>query len=346
MALVPTTSDLPALSPPRRVVRHRAGVALLLAGTCGYGVWFAWRVLTLDAHVIPIAAALLELIGAACGVVVALALSRRTDVRTVHGGDERDPRRFAFAVADLVGRTRAEDVRRDLRTFTGARRATSLSLADMAVASVLVDGPRRLTLVGVAVVGLLLGVSPLPVPSPIALVGLLLGVACVALATVVFGEGRIAPGDRLRWTYASLGELVVRDDLAGVAPRRWVGTVATIVVVDIAVALRGMSDRWTHGLPPMDDDARVVAMVLAMTLVAGALYTLATTPAPQLDNPHLVSRRLEERTARQSALGAAMCVAVIGLVAGILPGCVDPADDDATRIEHVRDGELGTAVDD
>ena len=64
-------------------------------------------------------------------------------------------------------------------------------------------------------------------------------------------DGRIRIGDRVRWTYSTLGEVVAREDLDGVAPRSWVGTVATIVLVNIAVALRGMSDRWTHGLPHM-----------------------------------------------------------------------------------------------
>ena len=75
------------------------------------------------------------------------------------------------------------------------------------------------------------------------------------------------------------------------------------MILNLAVALRGMSDRWTHGLPPMADDDRVMAMVFAMTIALGSFYTLITTPAPKLDNDHLVARRLEERTARQSALG-------------------------------------------
>ena len=170
--------------------------------------------------------------------------------------------------------------------------------------------------------------------------------AQLSAATIVLSHGRIAVGDRLRWTYGSIGELLIRDDVDGVAPRRWVGTVGTIVVVNLAVALRGMSDRWTHGLPTMENDMRIVAMVYAMTLVAGSLYTLVTTTAPQLDNAHLVSRRLEERTARQSALGGALCIGLIGLLAGILPGCVDPGDDDTGGIEHVSERELGSAVGD
>jgi hypothetical protein len=198
----------------------------------------------------------------------------------------------------------------------------------------------------VAVLGLLIGVSPMPVPTLPGLIALAIGVGGLSLATVVLSHGRIAVGDRLRWTYGAIGELLIRDDVEGVAPRRWVGTVGTIVVVNLALALRGMSDRWTHGLPTMDDEMRIVAMVYAMTLVLGSLYTLLTTSAPQLDNAHLVSRRLEERTARQSALGGALCVGLIGLLAGVLPGCVDPGDDNAGRIEQVTEHEVRTAVDD
>jgi hypothetical protein len=200
--------------------------------------------------------------------------------------------------------------------------------------------------VAIAVFGLLVGVSPIPAPSLAALAALAAGVGGLSLAAVVLSNGRIGVADRLRWSYSSLGEIVVRDDIEGVAPRRWVGTVATIVVINLAVALRGMSDRWTHGLPVMGNEARIIAMVFAMTIVVGALCTLLTTPAPDLDNAHLVSRRLEERTARQPALGGAICVGLIGLLAGVLPGCVDPADDDAARIEHVTEHEVGATVDD
>ena len=73
-------------------------------------------------------------------------------------------------------------------------------------------------------------------------------------------------------------------------------------------------------------------MVWAGLVVIGGLYTLRTIPTPKLGNAHLVARRLEERTARQSALGAAVCLGLVGLLAGILPGSVDPgADDPADR---------------
>ena len=165
----------------------------------------------------------------------------------------------------------------------------------------------------------------------------------MSIAHSLLSNGRVRIGDRVRWTYSTLGEVVASEDLDGVAPRSWVGTVATVVLVNVAVALRGMSDRWTHGLPHMGDEERVVAMLFALGLAVGALYTMATTDPPELDNAHLAPRRLEERTARQSVLGATVCVGLIGLLAGILPGSVDPADDDPGRIEHVvqLDADVG-----
>ena len=337
------TTRGPCLSAPRR----RIGIALMVVGIGGWLGWIAWRITTLGLSTIPILALLIELGGAAIGVVVAFALANVERPRATFEDDRRDPWRYAFAVADRVERTRAEDLHREVRSAAGAaRRRGNKSRADLAMGCVLIDGPRRLAMIVVAVLGLLIGVSPLPVPSVASLVSLAIGVGGLSAATVVLSQGRIAVGDRLRWTYGSIGELLIRDDVEGVAPRRWVGTVGTIVVVNLAVALRGMSDRWTHGLPTMENDMRIMAMVYAMTLVAGSLFTLVTTAAPQLDNAHLVSRRLEERTARQSALGGALCVGLIGLLAGILPGCVDPGDDHAGRIEHVTERQVGSAVGD
>lgn len=340
--MLATTDPATRRGPQLSARRRRAGLAVMVVGVLGWLGWIAWRLATLVQHPIPIAALAIELGGAAIGVVVAVALATVDQSRVTFHDDRRDPWRYAFAVADRIGRTRATDLHREVRSAaTAARRGGKRTAADIAMGCVLIDGPRRLAMIVVVVVGLLLGVSPVPVPTVPALVSLAIGVGGLALASVVLSERRIAVGDRLRWTYASIGEFLIRDDVEGVAPRRWVGTVGTIVIVNLAVALRGMSDRWTHGLPTMPNDLRVVAMAGAMTLVLGALYTLVTTAAPQLDNAHLVSRRLEERTARQSVLGGALCIGLVGLLAGVLPGCVDAGDDHAGRIEHVTQHEVG-----
>lgn len=327
--------------------RRRLGIACMVVGIVGWLGWIVWRVLTLAIAPLPILVLLAEVAGALMGCVVLYGLANVDKPRSTFEDDPRDPWRYAFAVADRLERTRAEDLHRDVRTAARAARTPSRKTrADLAMVCVLGDGARRLLMVALLVFSLLLGVGPMGMPTAPALVSLAVGVAGLSAATVVLGQGRIAVGDRLRWTYGSIGELLIRNDVDGVAPRRWVGTVGTIVVVNLAVAMRGMSDRWTHGLPTMSNEMRIVAMVYAMTLVAGSLYTLLTTAAPQLDNAHLVSRRLEERTARQSVLGGALCVGLIGLLAGVLPGCVDPSEDHAGRIEHVTQHEVGSAIDD
>ena len=75
-------------------------------------------------------------------------------------------------------------------------------------------------MVVLAVCSLLLGVGPMSMPTAPALVSLTVGVAGLSAATVVLGQGRIAVGDRLRWTYGSIGELLIRNDVDGVAVDR------------------------------------------------------------------------------------------------------------------------------
>ncbi len=353
------TTTLATTSPPETAhadttasvvapARRRMGVASLGTGLGGSVVWFAWWLGHIDPNPIQIVVLLLSLAVSFAGIAIAVGLATARAPRDVLTGaaavGSTDPSRFAWAVADVVGRTRAHDLHHDVRSVVrAARRSIRRSPAHYAMAAVLVDGALRLLTVVAVGAALLLGAPPVPAPGTVALVGLGVGVAGMSLSHAILSGGRIRIGDRVRWTFSSLGEVIGREDLAGVAPRRWVGTIATIVGLNLAVALRGISDRWTHGLQPMGDDERVVAMLAALTLVVGALYTLATTEEPLLDNAHLVSRRLEERTARQSVLGAAVCVGLIGLLAGILPGRVDAADDDPGRIEQVeqRDPVIG-----
>jgi hypothetical protein len=348
MTLAPTstTQTIDRRSAARAGWRVRAGYSSLTLSLVGWVGWIAWRITHLELHLVPLVVLALEIAGVAIGAAVAVAFAAADEPRThlaeQHGDDDHAvARRYAFAVADVVGRTRAEDLHHDVRTVVrAARRSMRRHRADYAMAAVVIDGPRRLGLVVAAIGGLLLGVAPFPVPPAGALVAAAVGIAGMSIAHTLLSGGRVRIGDRVRWTYSTLGEVVAREDLEGVAPRSWVGTVATIVLVNVAVALRGMSDRWTHGLPHMGDDERMVAMLFALGLVVGALYTMATTTAPELDNAHLAPRRLEERTARQSVLGATVCVGLIGLFAGILPGSVDPADDDPGRIEHVVQRDL------
>jgi hypothetical protein len=172
---------------------------------------------------------------------------------------------------------------------------------------------------------MLLGVAPLDRPAP-----WLLGVGGLALVLTSVGSmlisgGAIRPGDRLRWSFASIGTTVGPIERPDAMPVRWAGVTGAIVVLNLAVALRGLSDRWTHGLPPMADADRIVAMSAALLLIVGGLATLRHLPPPEPGRCQM-SRRLEERSARKSALGATAIAGLLGLLAGILPGSVDAAD--------------------
>lgn len=328
---------------PLSRARRRIATALLCAGALFLLAWFVWRIATIHFHPVAIVALLIELSGWTGGFAVGIGLLTASAPRGVLQPD--DTYRYAVVVADRVGRTRATDLQHDLRAAVERLTArTAGGPADRAMIGVLVDGPRRIALVATLTLALLLGVAPLDVPPWWALGSLAAGTALIASTHVVASEGRIRFGDRTRWSYATLGEVFSSKDQADQAPRRWVGTVGTIVVLNLAIALRGMSDRWTHGLPAMTDDERLLAMVWAGVLVLGGLYTLRTIPTPKLGNSHLVARRLEERTARLSALGAAVCLGLIGLLAGVLPGSVDPGTNDPARIETPPQIEAGGGI--
>jgi hypothetical protein len=174
----------------------------------------------------------------------------------------------------------------------------------------------------------------MPLPSPAAAAGLAIGLLGTSYAHVLLSGRAIAIGDRTRWSFAAQGELLAAPSTSDLARRRWTASVAAAVVLSLAIALRGISDRWTHGLEPMAAQSRVVALLLGLALTLGGLYTLATTDPPESETD-AIDRRHDERTAGQPALACAVLVGVIGLVAGLLTGSVDTADDDPARIEQV-----------
>jgi hypothetical protein len=342
MALAMRTKQQADTSGGRLSAARAAGVFALATSTLGWAGWLMWRVVTLDVQPIAVLSLLLELLGAAVAIVVGVGMAAAGQPRSVYEQLTAASHRFGFAAADTVGRTRAEDLRRDVRVAVRAgRRSLRRPLPDYVMAAVLIDAPRRLAMVLVVTVGLLVGRPPMDLPPLPALAALVIAVSATAVAHCLLSGGRIRVGDRLRWTYSALGEIVVGDDVDGVAPRRWVGILAAAVVLDLAIALRGISDRWTHGLPPMTDEPRLAAIGAALVLLAGAVFTLLTTSSPELEQAHLVPRRIEERTARQSALGAAVCVGLVGLLAGILPGSVDPAHHDPLRVEQITERDSG-----
>lgn len=321
-----------------RAARPSRSVAFLVAAAVvGWSAWSTWRIANFAPSPVAVLALVAELAGWAAATLVISGLAGAPAADP--GEHAAGPSRYASVVAVRVGAVRGEELRVDLIAALRRLRTGSVTPADRAMLGVLIDGPRRLLIVVTLSLAMLFGVAPLSVPPWWALAAVLGGSACAAAALLHAAGGALRPGDRTRWSFAATGELVAPPDRSDVAPRSWVGTVAVIVVLSIVIALRGVSDRWTHGLPSMDDGERLVSMTWAAAIVVGGLFTLRTIPAPQLDNAHVVARRLEERTARRSAVGAALGAGVIGLVAGVLPGGVDAAEDQPFRVESVAEVE-------
>jgi hypothetical protein len=205
-----------------------------------------------------------------------------------------------------------------LRTIDPRRRARR-GLAMTAWALVAVEGIRRMLFVGVLVAVLLSGGFPFDVPAwtvfaPLVASQILLGVGHWLLT-----GGVVRPGARLRWSMASVGAGLGDGTSRSGLPIRWTATIATMVVLNLAVSLRGVSDRWTHGLGAMARDERVVAMALAWWLVLVGFTALRILPKPSLGY-YGATRRLEETSTRRLALGTTVVVALVGFVAGVLPG--------------------------
>ncbi len=172
--------------------------------------------------------------------------------------------------------------------------------------------------VGLLVAVLLTGWSPFEMPPWGALAALLAAQVLFAVGYWGLSGGALRPGARLRWSMASIGAGLGDGTSRSGLPIRWIATMATMIVLNLAVALRGLSDRWTHGLGPMPRDERVTAMIVAWWLVAVGFAALRILVQPSLGY-YGATRRLEENSTRRLALGTTLVVAVVGFVAGVLP---------------------------
>ena len=191
--------------------RGRGGLALLALGAVALAVWFAWRMSHPVWHPLAVLFLAAELSGAVGAVVVGVGLAGAASPRDVFEDEPRDSHWYAHAVADLVGRTRAADIHRDVRTAVrAAPRWRWRDRADATIAAILLDGPRRLAMLVIVVVGLMFGTTPFGTPPWWAIAALVVGSIAVGLAHVSLGQGRLRPGDRIRWSYGAIGEIVAR----------------------------------------------------------------------------------------------------------------------------------------
>jgi hypothetical protein len=311
---------------------RRRGVAILVVATVAWVAWFTWRLSTAQAHPVWVATLLIEVFGVVAGVVVALALVRRP-AHAAAACDAAD--RYPVTVCALVGtmpNRGTEDSPSELDDMHGAVRSApgrviaARTLPALAVQLALVEVHRRVALVVAVVVGLLVGIAPYDVPPVAAIAAGVVALVSTSVGTWLVSGGAIRPGDRWSWSFGAIGLAVGSRDLPGAVPLRRAGVVGAVVALELTVGLRGLSDRWTHGLTPMERGERAATMIVALVLALGALVAARRLPTAVPGAPAPGTRRFEERSARQTALGASAAVAVFGLVAGILPGSLDAAD--------------------
>jgi hypothetical protein len=311
-------------------------------GLIAWFVWLTWRTTSFNGSVVNISILALELVAFAASIVVCAGLAvsrplRRRDRRATDRDrqlpvllaealdlgeviDEKpDVRRIGNDdTGEIAWARRGIRVLREQRRLDARTRLAGDNLRQAAWSVVALDGLRRLCSVFVLLVVLFSGVTPFDIPSPERIAVLVGGIGLVSIGNWFSSGGHLRPGARLMWSMASigagLGDGISRSGL----PIRWVMTMATLVALNIAVALRGMSDRWTHGLQPMERDTRIAAMSIALGLVLVGGLALRRMPRPELGF-YGATGRLEEASVRRLALGLTLAVAAVGFVAGILP---------------------------
>ena len=308
-----------------------------LLGFVAWSSWLAWRVSSSPVGLVSVVVLVLEVMAFLVAIVLSAALwslpgrSRPSatsagllDVLVelfdldelgaveAHGADDTgEVARARLGLRLLDPRTRRANA---ARQFVGRRQ-----LALTAWALVAVEGIRRMLFVAVLLAVLLTGRLPIEMPGWSVLAALMAAQLSFTISHWLLSGGVLRPGVRLRWSMATIGAGLGDGASRTGLPIRWTATLATMVVLNLAVALRGVSDRWTHGLGPMPHDERVGAMVLSWWLVIVGFTALRTLVKPSLGF-YGATRRLEETSTRRLALGTTLAVALVGFVAGVLPG--------------------------
>jgi hypothetical protein len=315
------------------------GRLLAVAALVAWLVWLGWRVSSPMNGIVGFAVLLLEVGAFAVALVISCALWRAPATGAT-GAQRRESRRadvalpetmavaLALAADDLRSTTVGADDTGEVawaRRGLGSLRPSALfgvdrpSLRQVAWSVVAVEGMRRMLSVVAVVVVLFSGRSPFEVP-PFEILALLVGSQlALTLGHYLLSDGLIRPGARLRWSMASVGAGFGDGTSRTGLPIRWTSTLASMVVLNIVVSLRGLSDRWTHGLGAMAHGERVMAMAAAAWLVGWGFVALRALAQPELGY-YGATRRLEETSTRRLALGATLTVAAVGLIVGGLPG--------------------------
>lgn len=312
-----------------------SGRLLVTAGVTAWLVWLIWRAATL--HSVSGAAVLvLEVVAFSCAFVISAALWR-VPARTATATERRATRsgaplpqtaRVAFGLDEVDVRAVSDDdtgevawAKHGVRSLRSCSSRHTANLGEVAAAVVSVEGMRRMVTALALVAVLFTGRFPFDVPAW-SMIALIVGAQLLlTLGHFLLSDGLFRPGARLRWSMASVGAGWGDGTSRSGLPIRWAATLATMIALNLAIALRGVSDRWTHGLGAMQHDERVVAMGAAVWLVVWGFVALGSLTEPTLGY-YGATRRLEEASTRRLALGATLAVAGLGLVAGSLPGAV------------------------
>jgi hypothetical protein len=315
-----------------------AGRLASVVGVVAWSFWLLWRLTSSPVGIVSVLVLVLEVAALLVSVVLSAALwsppvrPRASapnaglpdlfaqlvgldgfEIVQPHGTDDTGEVARARRGLRLLD-PRSPSTRRTARPITDRRH-----LAVTAWALVAVEGIRRMLFVAVLVAVLLTGQLPFTMPGRSILVALLVAQVSFAVGHWLLSGGALRPGVRLRWSMASVGAGLGDGASRSGLPIRWTATLATMVVLNLAVALRGVSDRWTHGLGPMPHDERVAAMMLSWWLVIVGFAALRVLDKPSLGF-YGATRRLEETSTRRLALGTTLAVALVGFVAGVLPG--------------------------
>lgn len=311
-----------------------AGRLASLVGFAAWSTWLAWRVSSAPLEAIGVLVLVLEV----AALLVSLVLSAALWSFGSLPGQLR-PRSRSALLVDVVGEMLgvadlatvhtwgADDTGEVARARRGlelldpraSRAAVGPPVAVTAWALLAVEGIRRMMFVVLLVVVLLSGRFPFELPGWRMLAVPVVAVASFSVSHWLLSGRALRPGARLRWSVASVGAGLGDGTSRSGLPIRWAATLATMIVLNLAVALRGLSDRWTHGLGPMPQDERVVAMLASWWLVLVGFAALRVLAKPSLGF-YGATRRLEETSTRRLALGTTLAVALVGFAAGVLPG--------------------------
>lgn len=314
---------------------------LVVAAMVAWLIWLGWRVSSPMNGVVGPVVLVLEVVAFAVASIISLALwhapttsATSAQRRASRRADAALPETLAVVldavdaldVRSVVGADDTGEVAWARHGISSLRPAALLgvdrpSLRQVAWSVVAVEGMRRMLCVVAVIVVLFSGRSPFEVPPFEILALLVASQLALTLGHYLLSNGLIRPGARLRWSMASVGAGLGDGTSRTGLPIRWASTLATMVALNLVVSLRGLSDRWTHGLGAMAHGERVMVMAAAAWLVGWGFVALRALTQPELGY-YGATRRLEETSTRRLALGATLTVAGIGMIAGVLPGGV------------------------